>query len=63
MAGIVVFSSVSEALRAGFQIYDRTSSGYLVRMRTARGWALALVYVPAAGQPARANGAMHGEPR
>jgi hypothetical protein len=45
MAGIVVFSSVSEALRAGFQIYDRTSSGYLVRTRTARGWALALVHV------------------
>ena len=45
MAGITVFSSVSEALRAGFQVYDRTSYGYLVRMRTARGWALAVVNV------------------
>ena len=43
MHGITVFSSVSEALRAGFQIYDRTSNGYLVRTRTSRGWALALV--------------------
>jgi hypothetical protein len=45
MAGITIFSSVSEALRAGFQIYDRTNSGYLVRTRTARGWALAVVNV------------------
>jgi hypothetical protein len=43
MAGIMVFSSVSEALRAGFQVCDRTSNGYLVRTRTARGWALGLV--------------------
>jgi hypothetical protein len=45
MAGIMVFSSVSEALRAGFQVYDRTSYGYLVRTRTERGWALAVVHV------------------
>jgi hypothetical protein len=45
MAGITIFSSVSEALRAGFQIYDRTDSGYLVRTRTARGWAFAIVRV------------------
>jgi Ca2+-binding EF-hand superfamily protein len=45
MAGIMVFSSVSEALRAGFQVYDRTRDGYLVRTRTARGWALAVVKV------------------
>jgi hypothetical protein len=45
MAGITIFSSVSEALRAGFHIYDRTNSGYLVRTRTARGWALAVVNV------------------
>jgi hypothetical protein len=45
MAGIMVFRSVSEALRAGFQVYDRTSSGYLVRTRTSRGWALAVVHV------------------
>ena len=45
MAGIMVFTSVDEALRAGFQVYDRTSDGYLVRTRTARGWALAVVHV------------------
>jgi hypothetical protein len=45
MAGIMVFTSVSEALRAGFQIYDRTSYGYLLRTRTSRGWALAVVHL------------------
>jgi hypothetical protein len=40
---MLVFSSLAEALRAGFQIFDRTSTGYLVRIKTARGWALALV--------------------
>lgn len=43
MAGIVVFRSLAEAINAGFEVYDRTAEGYLVRMRTARGWALALV--------------------
>jgi hypothetical protein len=43
MAGLMVFHSLSEALRAGFQIYDRTPEGYLVRTRTASGWAMALV--------------------
>jgi hypothetical protein len=43
MAGILVFSSVGEALRAGFEVYDRTNTGYLVRCRTARGWALGIV--------------------
>jgi hypothetical protein len=45
MAGIMVFSSVSEALRGGFQVYDRTSYGYLVRTRTSGGWALAVVNI------------------
>jgi hypothetical protein len=36
---------VSEALRAGFQIYDQTSYGYLLRTRTSRGWALAVVHL------------------
>jgi hypothetical protein len=43
MAGIVTFKSLTEAIRAGFQVYDRTSEGYLVRTRTAAGWALAVV--------------------
>ena len=43
MPGLVVFPSVAAALSAGYQIFDRTSEGYLVRTKTARGWALALV--------------------
>jgi regulation of enolase protein 1 (concanavalin A-like superfamily) len=43
MVGIMVFTSVYEALRAGFEVYDRTSYGYLVRTRTSSGWALAIV--------------------
>ncbi len=43
MSGLIVFRSLADALRAGFQIYDRTQDGYLVRTRTANGWAMALV--------------------
>jgi regulation of enolase protein 1 (concanavalin A-like superfamily) len=43
MAGLMVFQSLADALRAGFQIYDRTQEGYLVRTRTSSGWAMALV--------------------
>jgi len=43
MAGLVVFNSIAEALRAGFEIYDQTSDGYLVRTRTKKGWAMALI--------------------
>jgi len=44
VAGILVFSSVDDALRAGFHVYDRTNRGYLARCRTALGWALAVVH-------------------
>ena len=43
MAGLVVFKSLSEAVRAGFQICGTTATGYLVRAQTPAGWALALV--------------------
>jgi hypothetical protein len=43
MSGLMVFKSLADALRAGFQIYDRTQDGYLVRTRTANGWAMAIV--------------------
>ncbi len=43
MAGLLVFKSLADALRAGFQIYDRTQDGYLVRTRTSSGWAMAIV--------------------
>ncbi len=45
MKGLVVFQTVRAALNAGFQVYDRTQDGYLVRTRTAAGWALALALV------------------
>lgn len=43
MPGIYVFTSLADALRAGYQVYDKTSDGYLVRTRTEKGWAIALV--------------------
>jgi hypothetical protein len=43
MLGIMVFKSLEEALRAGFQVYERTADGYLVRTRIEGNWALALV--------------------
>ena len=43
MAGIIVFESLAQAVRAGFELYEQTGTGYVVRMRTPAGWALALV--------------------
>lgn len=43
MAGIIVFKSLEDALRAGFQVYARTDTGYLVQTQTAAGLALAIV--------------------
>ena len=43
MPGIQVFKTLADALRAGFTVYYRTPDGYLVRMRTAHGWAMAIV--------------------
>jgi hypothetical protein len=43
MAGILVFKTLADALRAGYSVYDRTADGYLVRTRTANGWAMAIV--------------------
>jgi hypothetical protein len=43
MSGIVVYNSLEEALKVGYRIIDRISEGYLVRIRTDGGWALALV--------------------
>ena len=42
MVGITVFKSLTDAIRAGYQVYDRTSDGYVVRTRTQDGWALAI---------------------
>jgi hypothetical protein len=43
MKGVVVFRSLTEAVRYGFEPYAKTDDGYLVRTRTSAGWALALV--------------------
>lgn len=43
MAGIVVFKTLAEAVRMGFQIYDRTPNGYVVQRQTGSGYAFALV--------------------
>ncbi len=43
MSGLVVFTSLREALNAGYHVYGRTERGYLARLRTDAGWALALV--------------------
>ena len=45
MHGVAVFGSLNEALHAGFQVYDRYESGYLVRCKTSSGWAFALARV------------------
>lgn len=42
---MLVFRSLVDAINAGYQVYDRTETGYLVRTRTLRGWALAIVEV------------------
>jgi len=43
MSGLVVFSSLRDALNAGYHIYGRSERGYLARLRTDGGWAMALV--------------------
>lgn len=43
MGGIVVFKTLAEALRLGYQVYDRTASGYVVRIKIDGLWSLALV--------------------
>jgi hypothetical protein len=43
MMGVVVFHSVGEAIRQGFQIYGKTADGYIARIMTTHGWAMALI--------------------
>ncbi|MDP9018373.1 MAG: hypothetical protein M3N19_08645 [Candidatus Eremiobacteraeota bacterium] len=44
MVGVVVFKNLTDALHAGYQVYDRTADGYVVRVMTSAGWAMALVH-------------------
>jgi hypothetical protein len=41
--GLLVFYSLKDAIHAGYQVYDRTESGFLVRTRTNDTWRLAIV--------------------
>jgi hypothetical protein len=43
MPGVMVFATLAEALRAGFEPIEFTPSGCFVRGRTPAGWALAIV--------------------
>lgn len=43
MSGVMVFSTLAEALRAGFEPIEFTLDGCFVRGRTAAGWAIAIV--------------------
>ena len=43
MPGVRVYRALSDALKDGFQVYDRTTEGYLVRRRNGGLWELALV--------------------
>jgi len=43
MQGLVVFKSISAAIQAGYSLYDRTEYGYIARIKTDHGWAMALV--------------------
>jgi hypothetical protein len=43
MAGVVAFQTLTEAIRAGYQVADRTEHGYVVRIKSAAGWAMAVV--------------------
>ena len=40
---MTIFRSLAEAIRQGYEIYDRTAEGYPVRTRIGNAWALALV--------------------
>jgi hypothetical protein len=42
MTGIIRFRSLAEAIRQGYGVYDKTRTGYLLRIMTAQGWAMAL---------------------
>jgi hypothetical protein len=44
MSGLLTFSNLAEAVRAGFEVCGQTSAGYLVRARTRNGWALAIAF-------------------
>lgn len=51
MQGLLTFRSLGAAVRAGYQVCERTEDGYLVRMRMRQGWAMALVLLRVSDMP------------
>lgn len=49
VTGIIRFRSLAEAIRQGYQVHDQTPTGYLLRIMTAQGWAMALYETPDVG--------------
>ena len=43
---MTVFHSLADALKAGYAVYDRTATGYVVRQRVDGLWRMALVELP-----------------
>lgn len=40
--GLMIFPTLRAAIQQGFEPYERTADGFMVRTHTSRGWALAL---------------------
>ncbi|GAC1607113.1 MAG: hypothetical protein NVS3B3_09250 [Aquirhabdus sp.] len=40
---MTVFPTLKAAIDAGFTVYDKLPNGYLMRIKTANGWAMAIV--------------------
>ncbi len=43
MQGVLIIKNMADALAQGFEFFDKTADGFLVRKKTQRGWALAIV--------------------
>jgi hypothetical protein len=51
--GLLVFKDLADALRNGFELFEKSANGYLVRTRTDAGWAFALVRPQTNGNSSR----------
>ena len=43
MQGVLILQTLADAFAQGFEFFDRTQDGYLVRKKMPGGWALAIV--------------------
>jgi hypothetical protein len=51
MPGLLVFETLTDAIRAGYQVYDTTPTEYFVRVNTCGRWALAIALRHADDEP------------